>query len=377
MAMRVMDVNFERNDCNTLLEGTVNGTRFFWKTSAPRPIEARGEPFVAALLPAAMRARTAIELPDSIPLDPTFLDNVNQLQAVFARWFPELQPVAINAATMAPRNQPATGKATGYSGGVDSSYSLDALGDRIDSALLIDGIEYRERAPELFDQIEHDLGDTMAKRGLDLIRVETNVKAAQRALGALWSESIGGAIASVIHFAGFEEYHIAASNSWENLRPYGSHPLTDPMWSSLGTRIDHHGTELRRIQKIRYLRGVPDLLERIRVCFQGTAWNCGVCHKCLQTSAGFRALQLTSPALPPLTEPRLLRKMTVEHKGDLVDWQELIVPGLEQRDPELHRELTRLVRRFRWRQIGRDLDQQLTGGWLRRSLRHRNVGRDA
>lgn len=366
--MLVEHVTIEQGDGDARLAGRIGGHPLFWQVSGSGAFEPRGEPFVAALLPAAMRAGTPIELPPELPVDPEFLANMDRLQSIFSRWFADLTPVAIHA-RHAPRQVPTAERATGYSGGVDSSYTLDALGGELDAALLIDGIEYPTRDEQLATRVTNELGAALRGRAIRLVQVLTNVKAAQRALGGRWAESLGGAIASAVHVAGFSTYQIAASNSWENLRPYGSHPLTDPLWSSADVRIGHHGAELRRIEKIRYLGHVPDLLEHVRVCFQGNAYNCGVCQKCLQTAAGFRALDLRSRVLPHLDNPRLLRKATVEHAGDLVDWQEILLPDLERRDPELHRELVALMRRYHWRKLIRDADRLMTGGRFRSMLR--------
>jgi hypothetical protein len=362
--MRVEGTRVTQAADGVRLEAQVEGQSLFWELPRLSSFEPRGEPFVCALLPAAMRNGTSITLPDDLPLDPTFLTNIDRLQSVFLRWFPDLRPATIRA-TIRPRTARTLDRVTGYSGGIDSSFTLDTLRDRLEAALLIEGIEYREESPELFDQISTTLDAAVADRGLRLVRVRTNVKAFGRALGARWSESLGGAIASSVHVAGFAEYHLAASNSWENLRPYGSHPLTDPLWSSATVRIEHHGAELRRIDKIRYLGSVPDLLKLVRVCFQGSDYNCGRCQKCLMTMAGFRALDISSPALPRLDDATMLRQVVVEHDGDLVDWEELLVPGLQQTDLALYHELGRLVRRYRWRRLAKSFDELAMGGRFR------------
>lgn len=370
--MRVESPEVETTASGIRLSATIRGHVLFWETASTSAFELRGEPFIAALLPAAMRSGAAIELPDSLPIDAQFVANIEQLQQIFARWFPGLTTVKVHG-PIRPRTVTTVGAGTGYSGGVDSSYTLDVLADQVDSALLIDGIEYPDRALELSTSVAHELRAVMTTRDISLTHVVSNVKSVQRALGGYWSESLGGAIASCVHLAGFRSYHIAASNSWENLRPYGSHPLTDRLWSSASTTIEHHGAELRRVDKIRYLGGVPDLLAHIRVCFQGSSYNCGRCQKCLQTAAGFRALAIHTSSLPELSDARLLRTAMVEHAGDLVDWVELLVPGLAERDPDLFRELTRLIRRYRWRQVSRELDDLLTGGMVRRFHRRGHV----
>ena len=46
-----------------------------------------------------------------------------------------------------------------------------------------------------------------------------------------------------------------------------------------------------------------------------------------------------------------------------------MVPGLEQRDPLLYRELERLVRRYRWRQVAKAFDELTTRGRVRSIFR--------
>lgn len=365
--MRVTGVRVIPGEHAVRVEASVLDQVLFWEVPHHASFERRGEPFLTALLPVAMQRGTAVELPDELPVDAAFVANLDQLQVIFARWFPELRPVAIRA-SLAPRQVPTRGRATGYSGGIDSSYTLDVLGSRIDSALLIDGIEFRTDHPELFEGVRSTLAEALSGRGLTLITARTNVKTFGRELGLKWSVALGSALASTVHAVGFAQYHIAASNSWENLRPFGSHPLTDPLWSSAATQIEHHGAEFNRVDKIAYLADVPDLFDHLRVCFQGTAYNCGHCHKCLMTMSGLRAVGATSAALPRLDDPRLLRTLDIAHDGHLLDWTEMFLPGLEQRDPEFHRELSRLVQRYRWRRVLRNLDEVMTKGRIRRLM---------
>ena len=138
--MRVEGTGVREFSQGVRLEARVEGEPLFWELPRLASFEPRGEPFVCALLPAAMRAGSSITLPDELPLDPTFLTNLDRLQSVFLRWFPDLHRVSIRA-TIRPRSVRTLGRATGFSGGIDSSFTLDALGERLDAALLIEGIE--------------------------------------------------------------------------------------------------------------------------------------------------------------------------------------------------------------------------------------------
>jgi len=370
--LEVRDVGVCTESAGATLSGEVSGERLFWCMPPRATIALRGEPFVAALLVSAMRSRRDLVLPINAPVDAEFLANIATLQVIFARWFPDLQRVEVHAPTIAPR-RPVSERLAGFSGGVDSSHTVMSLADTLDGTVLFDGIEYRNPNSSLMSKVGETLGRAMAARGLPLTTVQTNVKSIGLLTGGRWSEFIGGALASIPHALGVAEYIIAGSNSWENLRPYGTHPFTDPLWSSNSTRIRHHGAEALRIEKLAALGSAPDLLGVLRVCFQGEDYNCGVCHKCLQTAAALRALGMTSPAMPPLTDPKLLRGMVVEHNGDLVDWIEIVTPELKSRDPALARELGRMIRRYRLRQLVKEFDEVAFSGGVRKILRHRDL----
>jgi hypothetical protein len=365
--LQVEHVELTRQGSRVTLQGDVGGEQLYWNMPDQPAVAMRGEPFIAALLVPAMTTGRDLRLPRDVPVDQAFLRSIDALQTIFERWFTGLRRVTIDASETA--SAPATsGRYAGYSGGVDSSYTVMRLGSALDGTVLVDGIEYSEPQERLMAEVEERLRAEMESRGLPLIRVATNTKLVGRRLGGHWPQFIGGSLASVPHAIGAAEYWVAGSNSWENLRPYGSHPITDPMWSSASVTIRHHGADARRIDKLRALLDAPQLLGALRVCFQGKGYNCGTCQKCLMTSAALRALGIQANAVPPLADPRLLRRLNIEHSGDLMDWIEILIPTLQRSDPLLARELNRLVHRFQWRQLMKQLDELVTGGRVRALL---------
>lgn len=362
--LEVRDARLEFEATTATLSGEIAGERLFWTMPIRASLALRGEPFVAALLVSAMRSGRDLVLPDTTPIDAEFLERVAELQSIFARWFPGLTRIAIHAPVVRPRGGVA-GRLAGYSGGIDASFTVMSLRRMIDGVVFMDGIEFRDPRPDLISEIVETLRGTMAARGLPLTVVQTNVKRIGLATGGRWPEFIGGALASIPHALGVSEYVIAASNSWENLRPYGTHPITDPHWSSASTRIRHHGTAADRFDKLAAVCDEPDLLAVLRVCFQGARYNCGHCQKCLQTAAALRALEITAPSMPHLEDPQLLRSVVVEHHGDLVEWLEILTPELPSRDPELAKELGRLIRRYRVRHLLKEADTVLFSGGVK------------
>ena len=365
--LQVEHVELTRHGSRVTLQGDVGGEQLYWNMPDHPAVAVRGEPFIAALLVPAMTTGRDLRLPRDIPVDQAFLRSIDVLQTMFERWFTGLRRVTVDASETASVRA-TSGRYAGYSGGVDSSYTVMRLGSVLDGTVLVDGIEYAEPQERLMAEVEERLRAAMARRGLPLIRVATNTKLVGRRLGGYWHQFIGGSLASVPHAIGAAEYWIAGSNSWENLRPYGTHPFSDPLWSSSTVRLHHHGAEARRIDKLRALSDAPELLDTLRVCFQGKGYNCGICHKCLQTAAALRAIGVDAPPIPRLQDPRMLRRMEVEHDGDLVDWEEILSPDLEVRDRPLARELSRLIRRYRWRQAARAINTVVFGGRIRRRV---------
>src|SRR6185503_7279803 len=78
---------------------------------------------------------------------------------------------------------------------------------------------------------------------------------------------------------------IAATHTYAFLRPWGSSPLLDPLWSTEATRFVHDGAEATRCEKIMNWICRSELaLENLRVCLSNDdRYNCGRCEKCVRT----------------------------------------------------------------------------------------------
>jgi len=79
--------------------------------------------------------------------------------------------------------------------------------------------------------------------------------------------------------------YVAASHSYRDLLPLGSHPILDPLWSTETMEIVHDGCEATRPEKVARLATCDLALKTLRVCWENRdgAYNCGKCRKCLST----------------------------------------------------------------------------------------------
>jgi hypothetical protein len=78
---------------------------------------------------------------------------------------------------------------------------------------------------------------------------------------------------------------IPSTQAVNELAPYGSSPVLDPLFSSESVRVHHDDLSLDRAGKIAFLAAQrPDLLPLLKVCYaEDRPDNCGRCGKCLLT----------------------------------------------------------------------------------------------
>ena len=149
-----------------------------------------------------------------------------------------------------------------------------------------------------------------------------------------WGYYHGAGLASMGLALGVRRLLLPAPRSYGFLEPEGSHPLLDPLWSTVRTEVVHHGAEATRWDKIRFLADQPLALETLKVCFDAnTDGNCGRCPKCLVTMAMLAAVGAldAAPFDAPLDLPAVARMDFPLVAPDL--WQERVIPTVQ--DPAL------------------------------------------
>jgi hypothetical protein len=259
----------------------------------------RGDPFIPALLLAAMRAAEPLEV--RAPVSPTLLGATDRLQAVYRAWDPTLALTTVAAPTAEP-DQPAAAGRPGvglfFSLGVDSFFSLlRNVGDHpddeqtIDHLVVVRGFDYPvDRGDEsVFSRILANAGRVAATLGdKTVIPVATNIRHLMDRFAnwSLFNHGAGMASVGLALGGGFRRLHVAAGPTYASpSAPCGSHPLLDPLWSTEDLTFVYDGAELWRASKLRFIADFPIALEKLRVCPKRRLrqYNCARCHKCLRT----------------------------------------------------------------------------------------------
>jgi hypothetical protein len=278
----------DRSDASVRIHGTGDPFDLWFRVHGARP-QLEAEALVSLTLPVAMAQGEDIDL-GGLRLDPAFESGSATWQDAFATWYPDrLRPVAVQGArTRRGRSRP-SGVGCFFTGGVDSFHSVLANRERLTHLVFVHGFDVPlEGLPALRADVTEHVRAAALELGLPLIEVETNLHDFSDTRQSPWGTTYHGvALAAVAHLlAGvLGEAVIGATHAFADLFPYGSHPLTDPLLSSAGLRLVHHGCEADRVEKVIACAASPVALRHLRVCWENRdgTYNCGTCKKCLRT----------------------------------------------------------------------------------------------
>jgi hypothetical protein len=206
--------------------------------------------------------------------------------------------------------------------------------------------------------------------GKTLLTVASNVRFFGHAHKPLdWTMHNGGGLASVALALAFPKVFIPSSHTYAELFPWGSHPLTDHLWSSDSTRFVHDGAEAQRSEKLLRISRCEVVMSGLRVCWQDAGYNCGRCEKCLRTMVALRALGLSSASLPPLGDLAPVRRLQIYGESEFSFTADNLALAERSQDRELSSALRACLRRYERRKTAAGVDRLLFGGLLKRSFR--------
>jgi len=361
--MRISAIELRRADEREILSGDLGSFTLSYQFPPGEARNATGDAFVAAGLLAAMARGEALELDPAYTISPMLARNLGTLQEVFSVWMPGLRRVEIEART-APPPEPRRATASFFSGGVDSLYTFLEKEPEISALLHIRGFDYRRENEPLVREIDDANERFTRERGRSFAIVESNLRDLYDAIGMHANVWHGCHLASVGLAAGFSRIYVPSTLTWDELLPWGSHPVTDSLWGSEAVQFVNHGADATRVDKLRRLGRDPAALELVRVCASNVSYSCGVCEKCLRTRAGLRVLRLSSSRLPRLESLGRVRALRFKNEFNRLEWEKNQQWAARAGDRALARAIAVPLARYQLRVGFQNLDQLLFGGWL-------------
>jgi hypothetical protein len=292
-------------------------------------LSSSGNCWLAFLLPLGAALGEPVRI--ALPVDAALLANAGRLLRVWKAWYPSLSVVDVEAEVgdaPGPR-----GERTGafFSGGVDSFFTLLRRRETatpnerrpIQDLLTVHGFDLPLAKRPEFERLRARHQRVADALGLELLDVATNLRST-RWSAANWSSLAHGAGMAGIALAlegRFGAVYIASGGGYRGngLHPWGSHPVTDPLFSTRRTAIVYDALEYLRTEKIADIAGAPTVHDALHVCYTlETDENCGACTKCLRTMlvlevCGTLSRCHTFPRVPLLER---VAKMDCSHYAD-------------------------------------------------------------
>jgi hypothetical protein len=237
-------------------------------------------------------------------LSPRLLRGMEEYQRVQALWQParfEIIEIVTHSLEEPDRDGNLGGVGCGFSGGVDSFYTLQKHlegsepdgAERITHCLMISGFG---ADPDLdsgktMQAIAGAYQPMMDRLGVETLLARTNLMDLYEP--RLLMAAFGAVITSAALVLGrlFERFFIASSYRFDYLVREGASALFDHLLSTETFEVSHDALDKTRVQKIASLLGWAETHSTLRVCWTSTlrvregvpVENCCRCEKCLRT----------------------------------------------------------------------------------------------
>ncbi len=351
-------------DGATRLRADVDGHEVWFDFRGAPSLQARAEPFVAtALLPAIAHGRAIVV--NGAPISPVLLKSLHKLRRVINLWNPESHRIAIHADTQAPTTNEGF-VTSSFSGGIDSFCTFINHADKITHLVFLNGFDFRADDP--WDEAQAHFAATADKLGRPTITGDNNASSYLEMHGIGMPYAHGSLLSGVISYLAPEVGYVASSFTHRELKPWGSHPLLDVLWSTEATRIIHDALEIRRSEKTAIVARAG-LLDLVQVCWTSKVGNCGRCTKCIRTMLTLDLLGLDRGPFPdndPFDHVEKLTPATTHNASYIWDLWKL---ACETGNDKAALRLGKILSRFRLKRATRNFFKELIGQRLTRRMK--------
>ena len=266
---------------------------------------------VGCILPAMHHGENRVYL--NTEICPELREGLNTVMNWIRHWFePNRNIVSIEAKVQFYPQTPLMPKRAGmfFSGGIDSlailranrlNFPLEHPGSIQDGLIIYGQNIESDNRPESFEKAVNALSEVAMDSGITLIPIYTNIRSLDEDAEFFVTQFHGAILGAVAHALAHRLTSVSISSSDEiptlsllkrqHFKPFGSHPLIDPNYSSSDLQIRHEGITLSRLDKTKLVADWDVALQNIKVCQPNwPSENCGRCEKCVRTMLALLAL---------------------------------------------------------------------------------------
>ena len=293
----------------------------------------------AFFLPALSAAR---RISSVAPVDRTLMDNLEAAARIAAEFWNFSGPLP-----EAPVTDRAPSGTTGafFTGGVDSFYTLRTNLDRVRCLVNVHGFDIQLADRDRFARSRALLSQVAESLSLELVSVETDLRAHSMFRSISWEVTHVAALASVAHALApvLSRIYVAGTDVPP---PWGSHPSLDKLWSSAAVTLVNGEIDVSRLDKVKAIADWPPVHSALKVCWENrrSDLNCGVCEKCVRTQAQFAAIGKLGElkTFPPGGLAERIDALGWIKGSTIKQWRDI---RYEVEDRRLQRAVDRLLRR--------------------------------
>ena len=229
------------------------------------------------------------------PVDRRLLDNVAAIHREWQNWQGAPKQFDCSGIAREPQTRPNPDSALNavfFSGGVDSYFTLL---DTAKTDLCTISIEHEplhsSEIEAAFERLSELADASQACGSLSAISIVTNMMVSHARILDQWALKLHGSfLAACAHLMSdtIATASVSSTFTYGNLKPWGSHPLIDPLWSSSQLCVEHFGATHTRVQKTQVIAESSVALSSLSVCEYGRysapdTLNCSTCVKCART----------------------------------------------------------------------------------------------
>ncbi|SNC74368.1 hypothetical protein SAMN04487881_2265 [Marinobacter sp. es.048] len=366
--MIISNINSRKIENQVEVSALIDGYRLWYRFPANFSASLSVEPFLVASFFVASRSGQPVEVKDSKTASPRLLANFKRLQCIFGTWKRDLRPFTVNvqAAELHADNAMVC---SFFSGGVDSLYTLINNESEITHLVYINGFDFHV-SPEEFAINVQRLRDLSAPFEKEIIPVETNFFDFDKLYGVGRHWSHGASLASVALLLQPAKCIVPTTFTYRDLRPWGTHPLTDNLWSTEVTEILHDTADRERPEKIRKIAERSQaVLDSLVVCWTYPDKNCGQCIKCIRTMIILKILGIETNSFPGSISPEYVSRLSPsEHYRAY--FEDLLRFAREQGDESMVKALQKSLSVSMTKKIVKLFDDRYLNGSIRSGFRY-------
>nr|ART36148.1 B348 [uncultured bacterium] len=326
------------------LQATIDGKAIWFVVDASLGIKPRLEPFLPTAILLGMAEGRNIVADPSAPISPKLLKSMETFQRVIRQWNPETFTISIEARTELPEVRSNIVAST-YSGGVDSACTLVRRMDEITHLVFLS--DFDRHSKDEWPSVEEEWRNRIHNLGKIPLMVETNAVRFTEGFGISSHYSHGSILGGTLAFISPKRGFIPGSLNYRDLKPWGSHPLLDILWSTETTEIVHDSLDLTRSEKIAVLADHPQTLSQLQVCWYARTDNCGRCGKCVRTMLALKLLGGLRGPFPDRDITKEIEKLKPSNFATAGLTWDLLQQARRYGHPEIAKILARQLRAYK------------------------------